>query len=143
MRTTLLLVVIAVCCGCSTRQQRSVAASATPQAAPPDPIAQLVARLSSASHGMWHNGLYSPVKLPASASTEEVLRQVFQQTLVGLQGAHVGRHQVLETRQVRIPTAGPSDAYTAVLVETDLGRKVVLLQYESPGLGWWSRVYDG
>ncbi len=142
MRTALLLVVLAMFGGCSTRQQPSVAPSPKPQAAQPDAIDQLVSRLSSPSHSMWHNGTYQPMRLPAAASTDEVVRQVFQQTLIGLHGSHVGRHQILETRQVRIPTAGPSDAYTAVLVETDLGRKIVLLQYESPGLGWWSRVYD-
>ena len=141
MRTALLLVVLAVFCGCSTRQQPSVAPSSKPQAAQHDAIDQLVSRLSSPSHSMWHNGLYSPVKLSAAASTDEVLRQVFQK-FISMHGGHVGRHQILETRRVRIPTAGPSDAYTAVLVETDLGRKIVLLQYESPGLGWWSRVYD-
>lgn len=35
-----------------------------------------------------------------------------------------------------------NETYTAVLTETDLGKKIVLLKYERPGLGWWNRVYD-
>ena len=141
MRITLLLAVLAVICGCTTRQPPSVAPSPQPQAAQPDAIDQLVARLSSPSHGMWHNGLYQPVSLPATASPDEVGTKVFQK-YISMHGSHVGRHEVLATRPVRIPKAGPSDAYTAVLVETNLGRKIVLLQHESPGLGWWNRVYD-
>lgn len=141
MRIALLAVILAVFCGCSTRQQPSVAPSPKPQAARSDPIDQLVSRLSSSSHGLWHNGPYQPASLPAAASTDEVLRQVFQK-FISVHGSHVGRHEILETRQVRIPVGAPSDVFTAVLVETNLGRKIVLLQYESPGLGWWSRVYD-
>ncbi len=140
MRVTLLLVVLGVFCGCSARQQPSVAPTPKPQAAQPDSIDLLVARLAS-SHGFWINGLSLTLSLPATASTEEVLARVFQMT--GFDKGHVSTHRVLETRQVRIPDSFPDAAYTAVLVETDFGRKIVLLRYESPTLGWWSRVYDG
>jgi hypothetical protein len=46
----------------------------------------------------------------------------------------------LETRQVRIPGSLP-DVYTAVIVDTDLGKKIVLMKYEGAALGWWSRVF--
>jgi hypothetical protein len=32
--------------------------------------------------------------------------------------------------------------YTAAVVQTDLGNKVVLLKYESAATRWWTRVYD-
>ena len=139
MRTILLLVVFAAFCGCSTRQQPSVTTTSKPQAAPPDPIDQLVARLSSPAYNQhWVNGTYPPVNLPATASPEEVIRQVFAK--IGFHNGTVHRHEILETRQVRIPGGAPSHVYTAVLVETNLGRMIVLLQPESPTF-WWSQVH--
>jgi hypothetical protein len=137
MRTTLLLVVLALLCGCSTRQQPSVTPSLKPQAAQPDPIAALVARLS-ATHGLWINGMFPDLDLPTTASTQQVLEQVFKKT--GFDKGNVRTFQIIETRQVQIPATGFSDAFTAVLVETDLGRKIVLLK--SSSVSWWSRVYD-
>ena len=137
MRTTLLLVVLALLCGCSTRQQPSVTPSLKPQGAQPDPIAALVTRLS-ATHGLWINGMFPDLDLPATAPTQQVLEQVFKKT--GFDKGNVRTFQIIETRQVQIPAAGFSDAFTAVLVETDLGRKIVLLK--SSSVSWWSRVYD-
>ncbi|MGA2867154.1 MAG: hypothetical protein ABSF95_21975 [Verrucomicrobiota bacterium] len=115
----------------------SVTAS-EPAKVAPDPIQRLVARLSS-SHGLWQNGLFPKLDLPATASTEQVVSRVFQMS--GFDKGHVTTHRILETRQVRIPGSLP-DIYTAVLVDTDLGKKIVLLKHEGPAAGWWSRVYD-
>ena len=95
----------------------------------------------SSSHGLWVNGVYPTLDLPATASTEQVVARVFQMT--GFDKGHVSSHRILETRQVRIGDRFPDATYTAVLVDTDLGRKIVLRQHSSPSGGWWSRVYDG
>ena len=103
-----------------------------------DPVDRLVAKLSS-SHGLWRNG-GSPIPgLPATASTDQVVSRVFQMT--GFVRGHVTTHRILTVRKVRIPGDLP-DIYTAVVTDTDLGRKIVLLRYEGPAAGWWSRVYD-
>jgi hypothetical protein len=107
-------------------------------AAAADSIDRLIARLSS-SHGLWRNGLFPRLDLPATASTEQVIARVFQRT--GIDKGRVSKSRNVQIRQVRIPGSLP-DEYTAVLVETDLGRKIVLLQRVSGSLGWWSRVYD-
>ena len=140
MRLALLLAILGVLCGCAAKQESSIAATPKPQRAQPDSIETLVARLSS-SHGLWVNGLYPTLDLPATASTEQVVARVFQMT--GFDKGHVSSHRILETRLVRIGDSFPDATYTAVLVETDLGRKIVLLQHSSPSGGWWSRVYDG
>jgi hypothetical protein len=104
----------------------------------PDPVDQLVTKLSS-SHGLWRNGISPILGLPATASNEQVVWRVFQMT--GFDRGHVTRHRILKVREVRIPGSVP-DNYTAVVVDTDFGRKIVLMKYEGPAAGWWSRVYD-
>jgi hypothetical protein len=110
-------------------------ASASAQPAD-DPISKQIASFDP--YGLWTNGTSPKIDLPATASTEEVLTAMFGR--VGFDKGHVKTHRVAEEREVHVgkdPTA-----YRAVLVETDLGRKVVLLRYESPATGWWTRAYD-
>jgi hypothetical protein len=116
-----------------------------------DPIAALVERLS-ASH-LWQNGLSPILGLPATASIDEVIARMFEK--VSFAEGRVTQYRILETRLVQIPenlsyasSAAPRIAerlpytYIAALVRTDFGDKIVLLKYEDPRTGWWSRVYD-
>lgn len=82
--------------------------------------------------------MYPNLELPATATTDQVIARVFDMT--GFEEGHVTRYRVLETRQVQIGSR--PDMYTAAVVQTDLGNKVVLLKYESAATRWWSRVYD-
>jgi len=103
-----------------------------------DPVDRLVAKLSS-SHGLWRNGEFAILGLPATASTEQVVARVFQ--MDGFEPSQVAKHRILKVRKVRIPGDDP-DIYTAVVIDTDFGRKIVLLKYQGPAAGWWSRIYD-
>src|SRR2546422_3494314 len=87
----------------------------------------------------WRNGMSPILELPATASTEQVVSRVFQMT--GFDRGHVTSHKILKVRDVSIPGSLP-DIRTAVVVDTDLVSKIVLLKYEGPAVGWWSRVYD-
>jgi hypothetical protein len=112
-------------------------------AAADDPITRLATTLAP-SHGLWLNGAFPKLDLPRDAPEEQVMAQVFQMTTTP-QG-RITEHRVLEKRQVNIPAAGakeirPEDTYTAFHVDTNLGRKIVLLRH-SPSGGWWSRVFD-
>jgi hypothetical protein len=98
-----------------------------------DPIDRLVVDLSNSQ--TWLDGEYPMLGLPESSSTEQILERVFQKT--GFDRGHVSSYKVLEVRQVRIP------GYTAALVHTDLGEKIVLFKYDGQAVGgWWSRVYE-
>jgi hypothetical protein len=138
MRFALLLAIVAVLCSCSTKQAAHSTATANPAAVQTDAIGTLVSRLSS-SHGMWRNGISSPLGLPASAPTEQVVARAFRMN--GFDKGHVKTYHILEIRQVAISETLPNpDVYKAVLVDADLGKKIVILKYES--WGWWSRAYD-
>jgi hypothetical protein len=104
-----------------------------------DPISRLVDRLSR-SNGLWINGASPVLDLPDAASTEQLLQRVFERT--GFDAGRVTAHTLLTVRDVRIPVGSVSETYTAALVDTNLGRKIVLLQHATPTGGWWSRAYD-
>lgn len=104
----------------------------------PDPIDRLVADCST-SHGEWENGEYPTLNLPETASPEEVIKTIFEK--IGFDKGHVTSHKILRIRHVRIRGSLP-DSYTAALVQTDLGEKIVLFKYGSSRTGWWSRVFD-
>jgi len=124
--------------GCALLADPSAAADHA--AAKPDPIASLVERLSASR--LWRNGMYPTLGLPETASTDDVIARVFEMT--GFAEGRAKQYRILETRLVRISDEKnlPYYTYIAALVRTDLGDKIVLLKYEGPGTGWWSRVYD-
>jgi hypothetical protein len=153
MRSTSVFSIAALLLGCALLPDRSAAAEQA--AAKSDPITALVERLS-ASH-VWKNGMYPILGLPATASTDEVIARVFEMT--SFQEGPAKRYRILETRLLQIPDSLPYPSpystiaavktsnslpytYIAALVRTDFGEKIVLLKYEDPRTGWWSRAYD-
>jgi hypothetical protein len=111
--------------------------ASSPRAVVADPITQLVERLS-ASHGLWRNGLFPSLGLTENASSEQIVARVLE--LSTFDKGRVTKHRIMQTRRVQIP-GEQQELYTAILVETNIGRKVVLLKFSGPAAGWWSRVY--
>ena len=136
MRLVILPIIAIVMTGCALPPEPRVTAS--PPAAVADPIDRLVADLLS-SYGLWENGVFPILGLPETASTDEVVAKTFKMT--GFDKGQVTSYKVLKIRQVHIRGSLP-DLYTAVLVQTDFGEKIVLLKYVGASVGWWSRVYD-
>jgi hypothetical protein len=126
MRVTLLTFFFALSAFCATADQ----------------IDNLVTNLPDG----WDGGQTPMVNLPETSSVEQVLRGVFK--VWWFDDSHVTNFTVLKSRQVTIPRAHSpgafTDSYTAALVETNHGKKIVLFRYWSWDLarGWWSRVYD-
>lgn len=123
MRSTLFPLLAAFLVGCATM---------------PDPIDRLVAGFS-ASHGLWENGVFPVLGLSETVLPEQVIQRTFAMT--GFEKGHVTSYKILKIRQVHIP-GGLPDVYTAAIVRTDFGEKIVLFKYAGPTVGWWSRVYD-
>jgi hypothetical protein len=80
------------------------------------------------------NGLFPTIPLPASANPQQVVAEC-------LGNARFDKYAIAEVRDVTIPSA-PSTKYSAILADSNLGRKIVLLQYVGPSNGWWTRIYD-
>jgi hypothetical protein len=99
-----------------------------------DPIDFIVQQASS--NPEFRSGPFKPINLPATAPVEDVVKQAFENTLP--LPSHVGRIKIVNTREVNIS----GNLYSAILVDTGRGRKIVLLRYEPPVQRWWNKVYD-
>jgi hypothetical protein len=106
----------------------------------PDAIDLFVANLS-ADNGVWQNGFDTDVVTKA-ATPEEVVSETFR--MAEFQRGRVTNYQILKIRKVHIDYQ--RDTYTAVLVDTNLGRMIVLMQYiegkDSTSGHWWRRIYS-
>ena len=143
MRIALFLLLASLLAGCKTASIQPALTSTqseTPQAVASDPIDLLVAKLL-ASGGMWQNGLFPVLGLPATATPEQVVSRYFS---MGLPSGQVPDYKILKIREVHIPITGmiAPDLYTAALLWTSTGEKILLFQYQGAAVGWWSRVYD-
>jgi hypothetical protein len=110
----------------------------------PDSFDRLAADLSATS-GLYLNGFPDGSNLPQSASPEELVSEAFRQT--DFDPGRVTSYQILKIRQVLISEGSAYQrTYTAVLADTNLGRKIVLMRYnkgdDSTAAGWWRRIYD-
>jgi hypothetical protein len=106
----------------------------------PDAIDLFVANLS-ADNGVWQNGFDTAVVTKA-ATPEEVVSETFR--MAEFQRGRVTNYQILKIRKVHIDYQ--RDTYTAILVDTNLGRMIVLMEYiqgkdSTPG-HWWRRIYS-
>ncbi|MGD0252484.1 MAG: hypothetical protein ABSC01_07280 [Verrucomicrobiota bacterium] len=106
----------------------------------PDAIDLFVANLS-ADHGLWQNGIEAN-RVTQAKTPEEVVSETFR--IAGFQRGRVTNYQILKIRKVHIDYL--PDTYTAVLVDTNLGRMIVLMQYikgkGSTSGHWWRRIYS-
>ena len=123
MKQSLTCLAVALLVGCATT---------------PDPIDRLVADFS-ASHGLWENGVSPLLGLPETALPEQVIKRTFEMT--GFDKGHVTSYKILKIRQVHIQGSLP-DSYTAALIQTDFGEKIILFKYVGLTVGWRSRVFD-
>jgi hypothetical protein len=86
----------------------------------PDSIDWLVAQLGS-TYGGFGNGMVTSLNLPETASTEEIVSNAFKKDWFYKIPAN---YKILESRKVQFPLL--RDKYTAALVETGIGSKIVL-----------------
>ena len=100
-----------------------------------DEIDSLVDRLNH--QPLWINGMFPELKLPKSATPEEVIAECLK--MVGFAKGHLKWHNVVKIREVDIATAHPMK-YSAALIDTDSGKKIILFRFE--GARWWTRVFD-
>jgi hypothetical protein len=103
-----------------------------------DAIDALISGLND-SHGLWRNGSYPTIHLPSSASMDAVVEEAFGK--VGFKEGRVEHYTVVSARSVYLD-GHQNQEYYALLIDTNLGRKVLLMRYEGDATGWWTRFYD-
>jgi hypothetical protein len=99
-----------------------------------DPISRVVTQESH--NEFFGNGMWSPIRLPPSATATQVISSILGTNLT-----------ILEVRSVRVSyndeTAKIIDPnYIGVLVKNANGQKVYLLQYQPRSGGWRSWDHD-
>ncbi|NHZ40833.1 hypothetical protein [Massilia aquatica] len=121
---------------CSALLVLATRASAQP-AADGDKIATLVSTL--AKQQLWMNGLTPHIGLDRDALPAQVLERYFAVRFYD--GAPLKEYTIIAIREVLIPPDdNNSPTMSAVLVESTLGPKIVLMRFE--GSGWWTRAFD-
>ena len=88
-----------------------------------DPIDTLTRRLNdnAASHGgLWINGSYPFIHLPAGASTSDVLEEAIK--TAGFSEGHIQRYSILTTRVVILSASAPSSIKPYCLTQISGGR---------------------
>ena len=103
-----------------------------------DPIDKLVTKLN-ASNGLWVNGVFPIIELPADAKPDEVLAVAVKMT--GFDHGHVKTYEIRNVRQVELTNVPMGTPYSAALVQSDLGMKIFLFK-PLKNNQWWTRFYD-
>ena len=121
---------------CGTAYTPSPCSQNGPLQHPVDPIDELVRYLSG--NPLWQNGLKPTIPLPRSAGPAQI-------AAVFLKTQHATLLDVIAIRDVRISGPQP-DRHTAVLVNSSLGRKIILLCSDAcdaeSGVCWSVRMFD-
>ena len=115
---------------------------------PVDPIDALMSELP---YQMVPSYMFVPIPLPPSASPDSVVHELESTGIFSHKG--IGRYTTLQTRSVHTTPRDRDlregmhvEYYTAVLLDTDAGRKIVLLRplkgRSGHDEGWYYRIYS-
>jgi len=104
-----------------------------------DPIDQIANKLNSDIHGLWVNGGYPTIKLPADEKPENVIEQAIK--TVGFDKGHIKTYKIIEVRKIKLNASGMENC-SAALIESDLGKKVLLFKYKESSSQWWTRFFE-
>lgn len=100
-----------------------------------DSIDKLVKKLEA--QPLWTNGLFPKIDLPEGANPDTVVKAVLEK--ISFDKGKATRHTIVDSRKAKI--APDTREYLALLLDTDQGKKVMLLQWQGTSTGW-SRVFD-
>jgi hypothetical protein len=106
-------------------------------------IRAIVAELSRPQKGVepWSVGMFPTIELPSKAAPAEVTG-VCVRAYAYPRGL-IKQYRILAAETVFIPDDPPKPPvrYTAVLIASDLGKKIYLMQYIGHSR-WWTRSFD-
>ncbi len=111
-----------------------VNATAMVAAGADDEVARLANRLSE-WHGMWENGLFRGIRLPADAPAESLAKEA----LLSTQFAKESFRSIVGAREIMVRGSG---RLKAIVISTDRGRRIILLRFVPTQMFWWNRTFD-
>ena len=103
-----------------------------------DPIDRLMAKVSHERVGSY---LFTPINLPETASPEQLIAALYDRG--HFHDEHLTDIKIVEIRAVQTRPRDeriPAESYTAVLLDTSAGRKIMLFQPIKGG--WYFKMYD-
>jgi hypothetical protein len=106
--------------------------------ASPDAIDNLMVEVA---HEEVPSYLYQSIKLPATATPEQLVSALSKGGDMYWTGMKITSFKIVN---VRAAQSGPDawEHYTAVLLDTNVGQKILLLRPEPDGSGWYHKLYD-
>jgi len=104
-----------------------------------DPISKLESRINSAKSSAWVNGISPKINLSQDAKPDQVLNEIFN--VISFDKGRVTSFSIIEERSIELKSPGLIK-YKAVLVDTNLGKKIVIYKYDGKLLGWWSKTFN-
>jgi hypothetical protein len=102
-------------------------------------VDRLVDKLN-ASHGGWGNGRRDSVQLPEDATANEVIGASLQ--IADPPFSEVKTHRVLSVCNIEKLVAPGRGPWSAALLETNLGPKILIWGFQGDKSGWWVRLHD-
>src|ERR1700722_13262197 len=106
-----------------------------------DPIDRLVRKVS---HENVPSYPFKRIELPATATPEQLISALSKRSALDLGHFDFTSYKISQIRPV-LTEAPMSETFTAVLLDTSLGQKIVLLRPMQSGTnfeGWYYRTYD-
>lgn len=101
-----------------------------------DPIERLMTQVPFEDCASY---MFQPVSLPVTASPQQVIAALSKRGTFRYD--QITNFTILEVRKVHSQQEGAKSVfYSAVLIDSNLGRKIVLLQPEN--IGWYYKIYD-
>jgi hypothetical protein len=111
-----------------------------------DPIDRLMAEIPKEFVASYP---FQPIQLPDTATPEQLVSALSKRGPEKLGHFEFKSYKILEIRQTHttpdLPDGMPVDKFTAVLLDTDLGQKIVVFQPQTlKGIwhGWYYKTYD-
>jgi hypothetical protein len=106
----------------------------------PNPIDRV---MDEVSHEQVVSYAFNPIKLPNSATPQQLITALSKRSAPELGYFDFTSYKILQIRPVQ--TTPPFEKFTAVLLDTNLGQKVVLFRPMGNGtnsIGWYYRRFD-
>jgi len=92
----------------------------------------------NASNGLWMNGLSPVIAVSSNGLPAEVVASAVK--MIGFAGGRIREYEILEVR--KIPLKHQPECFAA-LIDSDLGRKILLFKFVRGGGGsWWTKFID-